>query len=226
MIDFIHKTHPRSRTLKVKVEANGQVVVVTPPRFPLPKIEQFVQEHMPWIRQTQEKIALRRQHTTPPNTVSIFGKNYQQEVVFSRDLPVGVHIQGRKLIINTINGEPGKPSVAEATTQLDRFLKQTAEKYIVPRTHQLADAMGISFGRITLRNQKTRWGSCSSQGNLNFNWRLVQYAPSVIDYVIIHELAHRREMNHSHRFWRIVREFDPAYEEHRRWLRRHGWAEG
>lgn len=85
-----------------------------------------------------------------------------------------------------------------------------------------AARMGVTFNRITIRDQKTRWGSCSSKGNLNFNWRLVLAPVPVLDYVVIHELAHRREMNHSSRFWDIVGEIMPDYQIHRRWLREHG----
>jgi len=226
MIDFIHKTHPRARSVKIKVDAHGQVVVVTPPRFPASRISGFVEAHLPWIMKVKAKIDLQRPLRPAQDNLTIFGKTYHKQVIFTNELPVGIMTRGDQLFINTIKGSPTQPSQSEAKQQLERFLKQTAEKYIVPRTHQLAKTMQVTFGRITLRHQKTRWGSCSSQGNLNFNWQLVQYAPEIIDYVIVHELAHRREMNHSQRFWKVVRDFDPQFEQHRRWLRRHGWAEG
>ena len=73
----------------------------------------------------------------------------------------------------------------------------------------------MDYGRITIREQKTRWGSCSSKGNLNFNWKLVLLAPELLDYVVVHELAHRREMNHSKNFWKIVEAELPDYRERR-----------
>ena len=79
--------------------------------------------------------------------------------------------------------------------------------------------MGVDYGRITIREQKTRWGSCSSKGNLNFNWKLVLLAPELLDYVVVHELAHRREMNHSKNFWKIVEAELPDYREQRRRLK-------
>jgi predicted metal-dependent hydrolase len=107
---------------------------------------------------------------------------------------------------------------------LDRFLKNTAEKYIIPRTHQLAGFMGLNFKKITLRQQKTRWGSCSSDKNLNFNWRLVHHPIEVIDYVIIHELAHLKHLDHSKNFWQFVNEFDPSFKRHRNYLKRRGMS--
>ena len=82
--------------------------------------------------------------------------------------------------------------------------------------------MGVSYGRIAIREQKTRWGSCSSKGTLNFNWRLILAPEEVLDYVVVHELAHRREMNHSKAFYAIVESVLPDYRQARRWLREHG----
>ena len=85
-----------------------------------------------------------------------------------------------------------------------------------------AKKMGVTYGRITIRNQKTRWGSCSSQGNLNFTCFLMLAPKEVQEYVVIHELAHRKEMNHSKAFWKIVQDFDPKFEEHKQWLKTEG----
>ena len=82
-----------------------------------------------------------------------------------------------------------------------------------------ARRMGVSYGRITIREQKTRWGSCSSGGNLNFNWKLVLMPSEVLDYVVVHELAHRKEMNHSAKFWKVVEAELPDYMARRENLR-------
>ena len=85
-----------------------------------------------------------------------------------------------------------------------------------------AAKMGVTYGTISIRQQATRWGSCSSGGNLNFNWRLLLMPERVMDYVIVHELAHRREMNHSAAFWQIVETYLPDYRERRQWLKVNG----
>ncbi len=90
------------------------------------------------------------------------------------------------------------------------------------KTALYANIMQVTYGRITVRDQKTRWGSCSAKGNLNFNWRLVLAPEAVLDYVVIHELAHRREMNHSPRFWELVETVMPDYKIHRRWRKENG----
>lgn len=101
-------------------------------------------------------------------------------------------------------------------------LAQQALRVLPERAAYFAPLVGVTYGRITIRNQKTRWGSCSSKGNLNFNCRLMKAPASVLDYVIVHELCHRLEMNHSPRFWALVEQVMPDYRVHRKWLREHG----
>lgn len=82
--------------------------------------------------------------------------------------------------------------------------------------------MGVSYGRVSIRDQRTRWGSCSGKGNLNFNWKLSLVPDEILDYVVVHELAHRIEMNHSANFWREVEKILPDYRERRMWLKENG----
>ena len=87
-----------------------------------------------------------------------------------------------------------------------------------------AERLGVTFGAVRIKGQRTLWGSCSRQGNLNFNWRLTLAPAEVMDYVVLHEVAHRLEMNHSPRFWAIVERHCPEHKTHRRWLRKNGLA--
>lgn len=103
-----------------------------------------------------------------------------------------------------------------------RELADAALKVLPERCRYFAGIMGVSYGRITIRNQKTRWGSCSSGGNLNFNCLLMLAPPEVRDYVVVHELAHRREMNHSPRFWKEVERVLPDYRQRVSWLKKNG----
>ena len=103
-----------------------------------------------------------------------------------------------------------------------RELADQALKVIPPKTAYYAKLLNVSYGRITIRNQKTRWGSCSSKGNLNFNCLLMLTPDEVVDYVVVHELCHRIEMNHSKAFWNLVESVLPDYKERRKWLKEHG----
>lgn len=101
-------------------------------------------------------------------------------------------------------------------------LADKALQVIPPRVRQLAARMGVTYGRITIRNQQGRWGSCSSMGNLNFNCLLMLAPAEVLDYVIVHELAHRKEMNHSPAFWAQVEAVLPDYRQREKWLKTQG----
>ena len=101
-------------------------------------------------------------------------------------------------------------------------LADKAMSVIPPKVKYFASIVGVTYGRITIRNQRTRWGSCSAKGNLNFNCLLMLCPEDVLDYVIIHELCHRKELNHSKRFWAEVERVMPDYKEKKAWLKKNG----
>ncbi len=102
-----------------------------------------------------------------------------------------------------------------------KLLTTKAKRILPERVRYYAGIMGVEYGRITIRMQKSRWGSCSSKKNLNFNCLLMLTPPEIIDYVVVHELCHLKEMNHSERFWAEVEKVLPDYKERRKWLRVH-----
>lgn len=112
--------------------------------------------------------------------------------------------------------------VAKYTPQEIEQLREQARKLITERVRYYAPIIGVTYGQITIRIQHTRWGSCSSKGNLNFNCLLASVPPEVLDYVVVHELCHRKELNHSARFWSQVEQVLPAYKAQRRWLKEYG----
>lgn len=105
---------------------------------------------------------------------------------------------------------------------LEKRYRQAAKEYFPARAAYYAELLGVTYATITIRDQKTRWGSCSAKGNLNFNWRLMLAPPRVLDYVVVHELCHRIEMNHSKAFWNTVEMILPDYKEQKKWLRDNG----
>lgn len=112
----------------------------------------------------------------------------------------------------------------EATVRaaLKSVLAARALERIRERLEVYAPRIGKEYGRVAIRDQRSRWGSCSSKNNLNFNWKLIMAPPQVLDYVVIHELCHLHEFNHSQRFWRLVADQMPEYEAWKKWLKAHG----
>ena len=115
-----------------------------------------------------------------------------------------------------------KPLSFSFTEQEKRAYKKEARKQIACYVEHYADIMGVSYGRIAIREQKTCWGSCSSKKNLNFNWKLILMPSEIMEYVVVHELAHLLEMNHSKQFWKIVERYIPDYKTRRKWLKENG----
>ena len=103
-----------------------------------------------------------------------------------------------------------------------RDLAEEALRVIPVKVKHYAEILGVTYGNITIRNRKTLWGSCSSKGNLNFNCMLMKTPEHIQDYVVVHELCHRREMNHSKRFWELVATVIPDYKQCRKWLKEEG----
>ena len=117
------------------------------------------------------------------------------------------------------NSRPVSDLSAVQRSALEKRYKDAARAYIPQRVAYYHAMTGGIYERITIRDQKTRWGSCSGKGNLNFNWKLTLMPMEILDYVVVHELAHRKEMNHSRKFWKIVEQVLPDYQERRKRLR-------
>lgn len=119
--------------------------------------------------------------------------------------------------------EVRQQEIIHLDAEQEKELRRRAGAVFAQRTAYFAQQMGVTYGKITVRDQKTRWGSCSQRGNLNFNFRLLLAPPEVLDYVVVHELCHRKEMNHSARFWYEVAQVLPDYQEQKAWLKQYGW---
>ncbi len=216
-IPFVHKTNARSRSVKIHVEANGTVVVTTPPRFAKFRLHEYVEEARAWIEEQQLKL---RDKPILWSASSVFYFGIPHEIVHTDRMDGSVHVRE-----NTIYVSPLKDSASAVHELLESWLKNRAIEYCLTRVEILGKHMNVTYHNVHFKQQKTRWGSCSSDKNLNFNWRLIHAPKEVVDYVIIHELAHTVHMNHGRQFWDLVAKFDPDHPQHRGWLKRYGNTE-
>lgn len=219
--DYIHRVHPRAKRISLKLSETGQLVVVSPKFTPQWLIKQCIHNNYEWVISHQQKLRQARETILPSSDqLLLFGKQYQLHLRYLPKQPAGIFTEENHLIINPY--DPNAASVIACRPQLTRFLKKSARRYIEPRATLFSKNMQATFTQVQFREQKSRWGSCSHQGTLSFNWRLVHCPTAVIDYVIIHELAHLIHFDHSKAFWNVVARHDPAFQQHRGWLKRHG----
>ncbi len=155
-----------------------------------------------------------QKHYRTGEVFSYLGETYPLEVRVSAARAKTAGIADGKLLVFVESEEEAK--VQEV---LFDWYKKQAKKWIAGRVRFYAQMMGETVNRITIKNQKKRWGSCSSARNLNFNWRLILYAPEAIDYVVVHEICHLKQMNHSKAFWKEVENILPDYKERKAMLR-------
>lgn len=149
------------------------------------------------------------------------GEEYTLEIRRYRSyVRPGVMAEGNKLVVLTARTEA---AVIEGAVK--NWYEDRAKQILPARVEQYRRQLGETIGTVRIKNVKSRWGSCSSKRNLNFNWRLVMAPPEVLDYVVVHELCHLRQMNHSAAFWSLVEEILPDYKRRRDWLKTCGLIE-
>lgn len=211
----------KRETIEVAILSGGKVRVKAPYRMPETAIRRFLKEKAPWVKEQLEKIEKSRRewmekrfqdgsvfyYLGEPLKLSI--KKSEGETVWQRD---------GQLLIDQTAATPQKRK-----EQLEKWYRIRAKENIESRVKVFAAKIGESPNKVTIKAQKTRWGSCSSLGNLNFNWRLIMMPQKIIDYVVVHELCHLKEMNHSLAFWNRVEEIMPDYRNRRKWLKNNAW---
>lgn len=214
------RRHPTARRLTLRVSRTRRAVYLTVPRHTdLHEADRFVTRSLDWLRERLDGV---------PSPVP-FGDG---TVLPLRDVPHEIALVGArsglpvKVCAASTRSTMGRIEVAGATEHAPRRLKdwlvEEARRDLDRCVGFHAARLGVRARRLTLRDQKSRWGSCSSSGQLSFSWRLILAPPLVLDYVAAHEVAHLAEMNHGPRFWRLVAKTLPEFEEARVWLRLRG----
>lgn len=205
----------RARRLTMRIEPGGRGLRVTvPPGIAMSEVDRFINRHSSWL-ETRMRALPDQERLRAGMKIPFKGVPHRIE-----------HFPGRG--VTRVGGMSGDPVIevfggeAHLGRRLADFLKREGRTELSGLVSRHAASIGVSTGRITLRDTRSRWGSCSASGALSFSWRIMMAPPVVIDYLVAHEVAHRRQMNHSAAFWKICRQLSPRTDECRDWLKRNG----
>lgn len=206
----------RARHYRLTLRRDGTAVAVIPPRGTLRDAERFVAQHAEWLERA------RARHARRPRSAEVW--TLGTRVLWRGELTE---------IRAAVTGEKPQVCLAADVFRVPGFdcdLRPTLEAHFArrgrielpARTWELSALTGVEVKLVTVRNQRSRWGSCSANGTISLNWRLVQTPDFVRDYIVYHELMHLREMNHSTRFWARVEEVCPGWRDAEHWIKRNG----
>ncbi len=210
-VEITLRRSARARRFSLRVsQLDGRVTLSMPARAREAEALAFAEAKAGWVRQMLRGAAA-RQVVAPGMAVPFEGRKLTVAEAAVR----AVRIEGEALLV---------PPGGGAGPRIGAFLRFAARQRLQAASEAYSAELGRSFARITLRDTRSRWGSCTADGGLMYSWRLIMAPPEVLSYVAAHEVAHLVEMNHSPDFWAVVARLMPDYAGHRRWLRTHGAA--
>jgi len=203
----------RARRYLLRLDEDGAARLVIPRRGSRQEALRFLERSRAWLeRRHRQWLARRAARTAWHDGATILFRGEPTLLRVTDDL-FGTTISFADQTVRV------KERAADHRAAIQAHLRAVAERELPPRTRELAREHGIAVARVSIRAQKTRWGSCSALGTISLNWRLIHAPPFVRDYLIIHELMHRREMNHSARYWKLVADAFPRWAEAEAWLK-------
>lgn len=211
----------KRKSVGIQCLKDGKLVIRAPLSMSKREIMGIVEDKSAWIekarRQLDEQRQLEESISLADNSCFLFmGEKFTVRRSTSAYPAVFVDKEKGQLEIAAVDDESARKAVLF-------FINKSAKTYLIERTDKMAASMKLSYNTIRIKNQKTRWGSCSSQHNLNLNARIMLAPPQVIDYLIVHELSHLVHMDHSKAFYKLVERYAPDYRIHQGWLRNHAY---
>ncbi len=209
--EVLIKKHPRARHLTLRYQPlKGSFLLTTPRRIRREEVDRFIADHRAWMDE-QQKLYPKPQKLRPNDRILYLGKWRQ---IKHEDKP-GVHISVEEGVLHV------QCRLERLPRAIQRYMRQQAEKVIVPLAFDKAQRIDKSISSIAFRNSTGRWGSCTRKGGLNFSWRLIMAPKKVIDYVVAHEVAHLQHCNHGDRFWKLCEKLAGDYAGGKEWLDQH-----
>ena len=222
----------RARRVRLVVRPGGALEVVKPRGVSQARIEETLRQYEAWILRTQARLTPLAPPPTPApladgHTLPYMGRSLRLTLMTSASgaRAARITLYGDQLALALpASAAPMTPTERDPLVRgaLERWYRRQAGAIFEERLTYWNVHYNLIWASVAIKSQKTRWGSCSRQGNLNFNWRLLLAPSAILDYVVIHELCHLKEHNHAPAFWSLVGRACPDYRDHRRWLRLHG----
>jgi predicted metal-dependent hydrolase len=210
----------RARRVRLEISERNGLVIIVPRSYPADKLpglikskERWISKHLQRLSQLEPLPAPRKLKTG--DTIPYLGRDCEL-IMQKNHSGEAVVLRGNKLAVIPDLFDNG---MLEAS--LEQWYRSEAARLISDIANRMVSQIGIDYKRIVIRGQKTRWGSCSRRKNLSFNWKLIMAPQPVVEYVVIHELLHLKEMNHSKKFWQLVAQNCPDWREHKKWLKDH-----
>ena len=214
----LKKSRKRRKTISLQISDKSELVIAAPHFTPISEINRFVQEKQDWISKAIQKhkealINNRAKEYTTGEHFYYLGKSYPLEVFFEPLENAGVVLWNDQFYLNAQENKDLRKHYFVL------WYKKKANKYISERVDFFSRMLKLQPGSLKITSAESRWGSCSEDNNIAFSFRLIMAKPEVIDYVVVHELMHITEKNHSAKFWKLVESIMPQYKLHRRWLK-------
>lgn len=201
----------RTKIAKIRISNDFKVTAIVPMSYTSGMTDELINKKKEWINKTLRKLKNRtKEIELADNEILLFGEKYKFELDANIDNKILTYNESKKIVSNL--------NLTENRHLLINWYKHLAHKYISKKSIELAEKNDFKYERLFIRNQKTKWGTCSSRKNISFNWRLIMCPEYIIEYIIIHELSHLKEMNHSGRFWEEVEKIIPNYKIAKSWL--------
>jgi predicted metal-dependent hydrolase len=219
-VTYTVRRSARAKHMRITISAHSGIVVTLPARMQrYVNPDEFLREKQEWVLRHLERVRQEapRAELGDGSRIHFRGREFTVRIV-DRGIPAPVcRIAGHELLVILPTGFDG-----DLKEVIKEWMRREATEVIGRETGELAEVIGVRYTRVIIRDQKTKWGSCSRKGNLSFNWRLILFPDEILRYVIIHELCHLRHFNHSERFWGMVEEYDPRFRDSVNWLKKYG----
>jgi hypothetical protein len=225
-IPYTIKVSRRARYARLRISPHEGLIVVVPENFDRMDVPGLVESRRAWITKVQGSFDLRRVSGVSdtgaelPSRIELQGIGESWKVTYCREDRGRVLVREASCDELILSGPMHDAASCQAA--LESWLKLQADRKLAPQLERLASIHGFSFSEVSVRKQRSRWGSCSSRGTISLNLKLLFLPPLLVRYIMIHELCHTRHMNHSRRYWAEVARFDPDFALHDREMR-HAW---